>query len=988
MSHKRSYGYTGKDKKPERQKITHGRTDDNDQLWMKLLLIPLKIVWYLLTLIWAVVSVLTKKAIGASGKSKAEVRRRLVWGSISAVAFLFVFGTISIAWMSKDLPDPDRLTDRKVAESTKIYDRTGEHLLYEIFTDQRRTIIGFDEIPKDLINAVIATEDTKFYEHKGIRPLSIARAVVFGVFTSRRIAGTSTLTQQLVKNAILTNERSVVRKVKEAILSIRLEQKYTKNQILKIYFNEIPYGSTNYGVAAAAQNYFGKTVDELELHEIAALAGMPKAPSTYLRKATALEARKDFVLKRMFDEGFITEQQKNEAQEKEVNLEERFDNITAPHFVLHVKDQLVEMLGEIAVNTEGLRVLTTLDWDQQQAAETAVEEVGTKVLEAANANNTALVAMNPDNGNITAMVGSADFFNDDIDGKFNVATLGKRQPGSSFKPIVFTAAFEKGYTPETVLFDVVTDFAVSGKSYKPLNYNLKELGPVTMRQALQGSLNIPSVKALYLVGDKKGVDFAERLGYTTLGDGDFGLSLVLGGGEVKLLEHVAAYGVFANEGIKQEPVSILRIEDKKGDVLYKWKEKRGERVLEKEITATISNVLADDGARAYAFGAGGILTVPGHQVAAKTGTTNGYIDAWTVGYTPNLVAGVWAGNTDNTKMKAGFGGSKVAAPIWNSFMREALKTVPQKGFAAAPENDAKKAVLRGSAGGNITLKINKTSGRRATSSTPEHLIAERTYIQGHSILHYVKKNDPRGGNPNPEDDAQYQIWEDAINDWIARKKEEEPDWDVSFEEPPTEEDDQFSMELLPTLELVFPQKEQIISNRQIDTDIRVTAPRGVTKVSYKIDDKWVGVVRSHPFNLNYYATGLENGKHTLVILVEDDIGNRLEETVPFVLAAEEEKPTVVWNVPSTEINQKDFPRTLTLDPVRADKIKKVTVFAETSGRSKEAIFDTTNLSNLFNGQILVKWNGTPDRRVWKLTTQVETTDGLVLLGGEITIEVK
>src|SRR3989338_8571678 len=695
--------------------------------------------------------------------AKQQLGKKLIHMTVGLGVAGFLFSVVLFAWANHNLPDPDKLNDRRVAQSTKIYDRTGEHLLYEIFAEQKRTLVELEEVPKPLINGVVATEDTAFYEHRGIRPLSIARSVVFGLFGSSRVGGgASTLTQQLVKNAILTNEQTLTRKAKEIILSVRLEQKYTKEQILKIYFNEITYGSTNYGVEAASQSYFGKHVSDLNLQESATLAGLPKAPTRYLNNPDALTERRNFVLRRMFEEGYISEEEKNAAQAEPLTLSRRIGDIKAPHFVLYVKELLVNQFGEQLVDTGGLKVLTSLDWDKQEIAERVIAEKGTELLKEAEGDNMALVALDPKTGQILAMVGSKDFYDEAIDGQFNVATLGKRQPGSSFKPIVYAAAFEKGYTPDTALFDVETDFAVSGKRYKPRNYDLKERGPVSMRQALQGSLNIPAVKTLYLVGSEKGVTFAERLGYTTLGAGNFGLSLVLGGGEVKLLEHTAAYGVFANTGNKQPVTSIVKIEDSRGDVLYEWKKQKGEDVLDSKIAALMSNILSDDAARAYVFGAGGVLTLPGRPVAAKTGTTNNYIDAWTVGYTPSLAAGVWAGKTDNTPMKQGDGGSRVAAPIWNAFMKEALKDAPVEAFPPPPPNDAAKPVLRGSTGGAITLKINRVTGRIASSSTPEHMIVERTYTQPHDILHYVKKDDPRGHAPDhPADDPQYTIWETA-----------------------------------------------------------------------------------------------------------------------------------------------------------------------------------------------------------------------------------
>lgn len=973
----RSYGYA-KDldktnKKPKQKKTP-------------VYLFPVKIIWLFLLGMGAIL----KAILTITNKSVFSFKSFLMkWGIISII-FVIIFGTGYTLWISKDLPDPNRLTDRQVDQSTKIYDRTGEHLLYEIFAEKRRTLVDLEDIPQAVIDGVVSTEDTKFYEHKGIRPLSILRAAVMGLLPGRRASGTSTLTQQLVKNAILTNERSISRKIKEAILSVRLEQKYSKDQILKIYFNEIPYGSTNYGVEAASQNYFGKSVSDLTLDESAILAGLPKAPSKYLRDHKALKNRRDFVLRRMFEEGKITEKQKNDAQAKPINLEQRFDNITAPHFVLYVKDQLIDQFGENVVNTGGLKVITTLDFEKQKAADNAVKEVGTKVLEEAEANNTALVAIDPKNGHVLSMVGSYDFFDDDISGKFNVATLGKRQPGSSFKPIIYAAALEKGFTPGTILYDVVTDFATGGKSYRPKNYDLQEHGPVTMRQALQGSLNIPAVKALYLVGAKKGVEFAERLGYSTLSKGDFGLSLVLGGGEVQLLEHVSAFGAFANEGVLHKPVTILQVEDNLGDVLFTWKNKKGEKVLEKEYAHMISDVLSDDAARSYAFGSGGVLTLGDRPVAAKTGTTNGYVDAWTVGYTPSLVAGVWAGNTDNKPMKRGYGGSKVAAPIWNAFMREALALTSIELFPEMPEIKTDKPVLKGVEGGSVEVSINRITGRRASSSTPEHLIVKKQFIQPHSILHYVDKDNPQGPEPkDPSKDSQYQIWEDAIKDWIKRKQEEDPDWQVSFGEPPTEQDDEYSLELVPSLEVIYPAPGTVLTSRNIDTDIRASAPRGVSKVIYKIDGAPIDVVRSHPFNLNYNAQDLISGPHVLEVTVEDDIGNRFIEEIPFVLDAGEVKPSLTFSEHKYNFKNSKFPVTLLFNNFEITKIKSARLLATLKGTQNTLpIQNITNLTNIFNDQLIFNWTNSPGEGEWIISIELETTSGESIISDVVDVSVR
>jgi len=980
----RSYGYADESKKSVNSTKKLKRTPYLAE--KKPLFLPLRVVWFFLLGLGAVL----KYFLTMINKSTISFKSIMMkWGLI-AIIFFVVAGTGYTLWISKDLPDPNRLTDRQIDQSTKIYDRTGEHLLYEIFSEKRRTLVDLEDIPQHVIDGVISTEDTTFYEHHGIRPLSILRAAVMGLLPGRRVAGTSTLTQQLVKNAILTNERSLNRKIKEAILSIRLEQKYSKDQILKIYFNEIPYGSTNYGIESASQNYFGKSVKDVTLDEAAILAGFPKAPSKYLRDVEALKIRRDFVLKRMFEEGFITEKEKDDAQAKPIAIQEKLNNITAPHFVLQVRDHLVEQFGENLVNTGGLKVITTLDFEKQEAAEKAVKEVGSKILSDAGANNTALVALDPKNGHILAMVGSYDFYDDDISGKFNVATLGKRQPGSSFKPIIYAAAFELGYTPSTVLYDVVTNFAVNGKSYVPKNYDLQEHGPVTIRQALQGSLNIPAVKALYLVGAKKGVEFAQRLGYTTLGDGDFGLSLVLGGGEVTLLEHVSAFGVFANQGVLNKPVTILQVEDNKNEVLFTWKNKKGEKVISEDVANTISNVLIDDGARAYAFGAGGILTLKGRQVAAKTGTTNGYVDGWTVGYTPSLVAGVWAGNTDNKPMKQGFGGSRVAAPIWNAFMLESLKPTAAEAFPPMPEIKTDKAVLNGQTGGSILVKINKLTGRKASSSTPEHLIVERQFIQPHSILHYVNKEDPQGSEPNdPTTDPQYQIWEEAIQSWIKRKQEKDPEWQVSFGEPPTETDDEYSLELIPSLEIVYPAQGTVFLTRQIDTDIRVSAPRGISQVVYKIDGVAVDTVRTHPFNLNITANNLVSGPHVLEVTAEDDIGNRAINEVTFVIDAGEVKPSLMFTEKTYSVNNSDFPITMIFNQFELEKIKSAKIIATLIGTQNTiALAEITNLKNLFDNQLIYKLVNSPGTGNWDVSVQITDKKGEQFISGQAVIEVK
>jgi len=1002
--HNRSYGYIDEERAPpedpkKKNKGGSGKTSKKtppSETWKHLLLFPFRLMWWIMIFLWKVTTLpFGGKKEKGDKKGKGSAIKSILWGltklGLVGGVLGFIFLVILTAWVSKDLPDPDRLTDRNVALSTKIYDRTGEHLLYEFFADENRTAVNIEQVPDHLKHGVIATEDKLFYEHHGVRPLSMARAVFNGVFRKQRIGGTSTLTQQLVKNAILTNERTITRKFKEVILSVQLERKYEKDQILQIYFNEIPYGSTNYGVESAAQNYFGKHVWELDLQESATLAGLPKAPSFYLRDKDSLKQRRNFVLKRMHDEGYITQEEKEGAQAHDLTLERSFSDIRAPHFVMWLREYLVSTHGldEKTIDSGGLTVITSLDWEMQQKAEKVIDEVGGNVLEGAGANNTALVAMDPKNAQILTMVGSKDFFDEDIDGQFNVATIGKRQPGSSFKPIIYAAAFEKGYTPNTILYDVVTNFGPPpAAKYMPLNYSLQAYGPVTMRKALQGSLNIAAVKTLYLVGVENGIDFAKRLGYTSFDEGYFGLALVLGGGEVHLIEHVNAFGTLANGGAKHDIVGVLKIEDSRGDIMFEWKQTGGDQVLDRGIATTISNVLSDDAARAYAFGSGSLLTLPGRPVAAKTGTTNNYVDAWTVGYTPSLVTGVWAGNTNNTPMKRGYGGSKVAAPIWNAFMQEALRDTPVESFPAPPSLNSGKAVLDGSRIGMVTLKVDKVTGKLATEATPEKYIVERTYLNPHSILHYVNREDPAGAPPtNPAGDPHYNNWEGAVSSWMKEYKEKNPDLEISFEAPPTEYDDVHTLEMLPSLMVVYPTNGTVLTTRQIDTDIRVTSPRGVAKVSYQIDGRYIGVIYAHPFNLNHNAVDLDPGEHTISIIVEDDVGNVISEDVTFTLEASQVPPKVSWTTGGKNASQAEFPLTLFLAHTKLDQIASVSISATKESGLAEHVTTVSDFSTLFNDKIPVTWPTTPEPGTYTLIPTITTIDGIAHTGGGLIVTV-
>ncbi|MDP2649985.1 MAG: PBP1A family penicillin-binding protein [bacterium] len=670
---------------------------------------------------------------------------------VSAGAFLWV--------ASLEIPTLEGFEERVVTQSTKIYDRTGEVLLFDLHEDVRRTIVPLSAMSRNVKNATIAIEDASFYEHRGVRPIAFLRALLVNIKTRSFSQGGSTITQQVVKNTLLSNEKTISRKVKEWILALKLEQVLSKDEILEIYLNEAPYGGNMYGAEEAAQHFFGKSSRDLTLPEAAYLAALPQAPtyySPYGNHPDALEARKNLVLLNMLEKGFISEAEYDSALAEEVAFEQYGDtNIKAPHFVFFIREYLEDKYGEDAVYKEGLKVITTLNYDMQKIAEDVVSSFAYENERDFNAENAGLVALDPKTGHILAMVGSRDYFDEDIDGKFNVTTA-HRQPGSTFKPIVYATAFKKGYTPETVVFDVQTQFSVncppnnfimSDLCYSPVNYDDVFRGPMTFRNALAQSINIPAVKVLYLAGIGEALKTAADLGIKSLvgNSRHYGLPLVLGGGEVSLLDLTSAYSVFANDGVRNERTGIMRVEDTKGEMLEEYKEDP-QQVLEPEIARMISSILTDVEARVPAYGQNSFY-FGAQPVAVKTGTTNDFRDVWIMGYTPNISVGTWAGNNDNTpivKRVAGY----VLAPMWRSFMDQALPLVDFGTFPPPPETP----------GG---LKPVLTGFWQGTSPSTPHIPPSV-----HSILHWVDKDNPRGPVPgNPQKDGQYVLWEYGVQLW-------------------------------------------------------------------------------------------------------------------------------------------------------------------------------------------------------------------------------
>jgi 1A family penicillin-binding protein len=621
-------------------------------------------------------------------------RRYIVFISLLTVALLA--GAL-YTWLIADLPSPQELQSRASVPSTKIYDRHGR-LLYEIIGSHagKHTPLPLDEIPLYLRQATIATEDASFYTNPGVDAKAILRAIMINLQGGEVLSGGSTITQQLARNVLLPPEertqRTLTRKLRETILAWHLARSYSKDEILALYLDETYYGNLAYGVEAAAQAYFGKSAAELDLAECALLAGLPQSPALYnplIDPETAKE-RQAVVLDLMVKHGYIDEAQARLAKEEQLHFASMPFPIRAPHFVMHVRRLLEDELGLATLEQGGLQIYTALDLDMQDTARWIVRRRLTQLSERRgglpdrNVRNAALVALDPWTGEILAMLGSPDYFNPRIDGAVNV-TLATRQPGSSIKPITYAAAFDPRradpYTPATMVNDVRTAFVTKeGDPYVPINYDHLYRGPVLLRQALASSFNLVAVKVLDHVGLEDMTALARRLGITTLDDSErFGLALTLGGGEVRLLELTAAYAAFANGGHKVEPVAILRVEDSQGNVLREWQPETGERVLDERAAYLMTDILSDDTARISGFGEGSVLKLS-RPSAAKTGTTTDWRDNWTIGYTPELVVGVWAGNADNEPMRH-VSGVAGAAPIWHDFMGEVLKGRPVQEFA-------------------------------------------------------------------------------------------------------------------------------------------------------------------------------------------------------------------------------------------------------------------------------------------------------------------
>lgn len=676
-------------------------------------------------------------------------------------AFVAIIFFLIVLYFAKTLPSIQEISTSQITQSTKIYDRTGTIVLYEINTGGRRTVVPYNQIPQTVKDATISIEDQNFYNEPGFDLKGILRAAFANLTNGGIVQGGSTITQQLARNAFLTLHQTFTRKLKELILAIRLNNYYTKDQILELYLNEISYGPNISGVEAASESYFGKAVENIDLAQSAILAALPQAPTLYSpwgNNTRDLFNRQHLVLQKMYQLGKITKSQLDSALAEKIIFQPRsLTGINAPHFVTTVENYLAQKYGESMVDGGGLKVITTLDWNLQQYAEQTVKDGVARNKQLYGGKNAALVAEDPTTGQILAMVGSANYFDTKNDGNFNVATQALRQPGSSLKPFIYLMAMQKGFAPQSILFDVATEFSTNSSCpsipnfsdnntdcFHPVDFEGTFTGPMSIRNALAQSVNIPAVKMLYIVGLNSAITTLNNFGLTTLTHPkSYGLSLVLGGGAVRLIDLVKAYSVLANDGIKHNQSMILKVQDSNGNILESYTDD-STRVADSQSVRLINNILIDTNARQPLFqNSLQLTTFPGYEVALKTGTSNDFRDTWAMGYTPSLVVGVWAGNNNNYPLQKNGSSILAAVPMWHEFMNLALQSSTPKLFPSPNPVNPIKPLLNG-----------------------QYIINN----QIHSELYYINTNNPTGPDPvNPYSDPQYNNWEIGVQNWAKSK---------------------------------------------------------------------------------------------------------------------------------------------------------------------------------------------------------------------------
>jgi len=821
------------------------------------------------------------------------------WGKIIffSLVGVSVLTIIVFVWYSRGLPDPGKV-QRQSGFSTEILDRTGETVLYDVITDQDRRFTPLSDVPQSLKDATISIEDKDFYKHKGFDPLAIPR-IIKNVIVNQRLIGGSTITQQLVKTVLLTNERKISRKIREFVLSVRIERTYSKDEILQMYLNEVPYGGGTAGVAAAAEQYFGKEVKDLNLTESIILAGLPQSPSRYspyIGEPLAYVPRAKEVARRMREDEKITKEQETQVVSEldKVVFRGLGTKIKAPHFVMYIKQILEERYGTNVLDVGGLKVITSLDWSLQEKAETIVKEEIDKVSKSLNISNGASIILDTNTGEILSMVGSKDFFDKTIDGEVNV-TMRQRQPGSSIKPLVYATAFAKGYSPASVLADVITEFPGKDENtpYIPKNYDGKEHGLLHLREALASSINIPAVKLLALVGVDEVLSQGYKMGFTTLTPtketlSRVGLSMALGGADIKLIDMVSAYSVFVNGGLKVEPVAILRIEDSAGKVIFENKELRKEKVLDERVGFLINSILSDNNARLLTFGPNSYLNLGSRAVAVKTGTTNDLRDNWTVGWSRDTIVGVWVGNNNNDKMRNVASGVSGAAPIWRRQILDVLTKRPDKpftppdgvsqvevdrisgfpahdGFASYKEWFINGSIPSGPDTIHTKLKVCKSDPNKLADPIS---VSQGNYDEKEYVV--IKENDPLTAKG---------LWQKGINEWIVKQTD-------SLYKPPTEVcGSSASMDI----QIVSPSDRSRVNGDSVTFRINVVSSKPIVEVKLFVDDTLEQTFTEEPYLSR--AISLSTGQHSVRVSARNNEGKEESKTHSFGVNTDWVEPT-------------------------------------------------------------------------------------------------
>lgn len=822
-----------------------------------------------------------------------------------AVLVLGLFFVIFVfAYFSRDLPNPNQLLERTFELSTRFYDRN-DFLLYEVYGDKNRTLIKLENVSPDVVHATLSVEDSEFYIHKGYSIKGIIRALKNTIFGGD-LQGGSTLTQQAIKNTLLTQERTVVRKIKELILSLQLENRYTKDEILQMYLNESPYGGLNYGIYSASKAYFNKEPDQLTLAESAYLAGLTQSPSYYSQFGANPEAgieRKNYVLYLMNERGWVEKDGKrhylsDEDYENAKNAVLDFDTakipLEAPHFTYYVKQYLIDILGQEAVEMGGLKVKTTLDLDTQKMAQNIVqEEIDDS--QGLNIYNGSMVVIDPKDGGILAMVGSKGYNLDaypencisggtgenscKFDPYVNVA-ISKRQPGSAIKPITYATMLSQGYTAAYPFLDVPTKFEGSApdRPYEPTNYDGSYRGVMSMRKSLGNSINVTAVKALKIVGIDNMIDQAEKMGITTFTDRErYGLALTLGGGETKLLELTGAFSVFAAKGTYRQPNPIIEVTDQKGRVVYKPTQAE-RKALGEDVAFLISDILSDDGARSDVFGAGSLLNVPGRQVAVKTGTTDDKRDNYAIGYTPSVVVGVWVGNSNNEKMNpyvaSGISG---ATPIWRRFMMEYLEGKEVEKFD--PPSNVEKMEVDRLTGGFPYKDFDRRTEWFAENTKPTVVSDWYERIRVCKVDGRIANQGCIDADRSDEKDfinikAEFPEWQSSVDSWVKDAYKD----DEKYFPPQMVSKLEFDGKDVDNKKDVYTQIVGVKEGDPVFLNFRLNAEvssyKDVKRVTFYMDDEKVSEDNTTPYGYTFSLSSGQIGKHKFRAVATDSDDNK------------------------------------------------------------------------------------------------------------------